>query len=148
MACLDTILFDKNKKTIVRRSEKRLNISDQPNVVTVTEKTVMQGTNEDPQFLASVSITSTQYNADNVNKLVGDVEHYKEIMLKMKDTLVKERGEGWELKRKHEAITYEFERLQKAYQALELEKEALDISVTIREGEKRDFEDNILELEA
>ena len=57
----------------------------------VTDNTVMQGTNEDPQFLASVSIESVQANADNVNKLVGDVEHYKERMLNMKVTLIKER---------------------------------------------------------
>ena len=45
VACLDMILFNKNKKTIVRRSEKRLKISDQPDVVIVTKNTIMQGTN-------------------------------------------------------------------------------------------------------
>ena len=55
----------------------------------------------------------------------------------MKDTLVKERGECREMKRKHEATLSEFERLQKAYQALELEKEALEILITIMEGEKK-----------
>ena len=84
----------------------------------------------------------------NVDKLVGDVEHYKEIMLKMKDTLVKERGEGWDLKRKHEATIYENESLQKEYQDLEIEKDALELSVTIMEGDKKDLEDKILELEA
>ena len=43
-------------------------------MVTVIENTVMKGMNEDPQFLASINIKSTQDNADNVNKLVGDVE--------------------------------------------------------------------------
>ena len=61
-----------------------------------------------------------------MRKLVEDVENYKEIMLKMKDTLVKERGEGLELKRKHEDTIFEFERLQKAYQDLEVEKYALE----------------------
>ena len=42
----------------------------------------------------------------------------------------------------------EIERFQKAYQVLELEKDALEVSVTIMEGEKKDFEDKILELEA
>ena len=117
-------------------------------MVTVIEKTIMQGTNEDPQFLASVSIESTRANADNVNKLVGDAKYYKERMIKIKNTLFKERGEGRDLKRKHEATLSEFERLQKAYQALELEKEALENSITIMEGEGKDFEDNITELEA
>ena len=143
MTSLDTILFDKNNKTIVRRSLKRLKIGDQLDVFTVTENTIMQGTNEDPQFLASA-----QPNADNVNKLVGDAEHYKERMLKMKDTLVKEREERRELKWKNEATFSEFERLQKDYQYLELEKDALDISIIIMEGEKKYLEDKFLELEA
>ena len=58
----------------------------------ITEKTTMQATNEDPQFLPSVRIPAVQAHLDNVNKLVGDVEHYKERMLNMKSTLVKERG--------------------------------------------------------
>ena len=66
----------------------------------------------------------------------------------MKDTLVNERGEGWESKRKHEATTSEFKNLQKAYKYLESEKDALVLSVTITEGEKKDIESNILELEA
>ena len=61
---------------------------------------------------------------------------------------MKERGEGWEMKRKHEATLWEFERLQEAYKVLESEKEALVLSNTINEGEKKDFENNILELEA
>ena len=92
VAILDTIFFNKNKKTIVRKSEKILKIGDQPDVVTVTARIVIQDTNEDPQFLASVRISAMQAHADNVNKLVGDVEQYKERMLNMKGTLVKERG--------------------------------------------------------
>ena len=37
----------------------------------------------------------------------------------MKDTLMNERGEGQEMKRKHEATLDESERFQKAYQVLE-----------------------------
>ena len=44
----------------------------------VSEKTVMKGTNQDPVFLASVSVTAAQFNADNVGTLVKKVEHYKE----------------------------------------------------------------------
>ena len=69
-------------------------------------------------------------------------------MLKMKNTLVKERGEGGELKRKHEATLWGFQKLQKAYQYLESEKDALMVSVTITEGENKDLESKILELEA
>ena len=68
-------------------------------------------------------------------------------MLKMKNTLVKERGEGGELKRKHEVTLSEFERLQKDYQDLELEKHALILSVMTIEGEKKYFENKVAELE-
>ena len=112
----------------------------------MTEKTIMQGTNRDPQFLAFVTITVVQANADNVDKLVGDDEHYKERMINMKDTLVKERGEGRELNRKHEATISKKESIQKEHQYLETNKGALELLVTIMEGEKKDLEDKILEL--
>ena len=72
-------------------------------MIIVTKKTFVEKTNQDPKFLASVSIATTQANADNVDKLIEVVYHYKENMIKMEDTLIKERGEGQELKRKHEA---------------------------------------------
>ena len=65
-------------------------------------------------------------------------------MLKMKDTLVKERGEGLALKRKQEATLLEKESLQREYQTLELEMDALEVQVTIMEGEKKDFEEKNL----
>ena len=71
--------------------------------------------NHDPKFLATISVAAVQPNVDNVEKSMEDVDHYKEKMIKMKDTLIKERGEGQELKRKHEANISELERLQKAY---------------------------------
>ena len=52
------------------------------------------------------------------------------------------------MKRKHEATLSQFERLKKAYQALEKEKEALELSNAIIEGEKKDFENKVSELEA
>ena len=52
------------------------------------------------------------------------------------------------MKRKHEATLLEFERLQEAYKVLESEKEALVLSNTITEGENKDLESKILELEA
>ena len=41
VACLDTIFFNPKKKTIVRILKKRLKVGTQPDVVTVTEKTIM-----------------------------------------------------------------------------------------------------------
>ena len=72
-----------------------------------------------------------------------DKEYYNERLQTLKSTLVKERGEGGELKRKHEATISKFERLQKAYQDLESEKDALMLSVTIIEGERKYFENEV-----
>ena len=94
MAFLDTILFDPKKKSIVWRSNKILKVGTQPKVVTVNEKSIMQGTNEDPQLMESISVATAQANANNIDKLMENVDQYKEKMIKMKDTLVKERGEG------------------------------------------------------
>ena len=73
-----------------------------------------------------------------MDKLKETIYQYKEKMVRVKDTLMKERGEGWEMKRKHEATLSEFERLQEAYQVLESEKDALVLSNSITEGEKKD----------
>ena len=75
------------------RSEKRLNTGDQPVEIMVTEKTVLQGTNKDPKLLAMAGVATTLDNVDNVEKLVEDVDQYKEKMSQMKETLRKERGE-------------------------------------------------------
>ena len=69
--------------------------------------------------MASINITTNQENAYNVDRLKETVDQYKEKMVRVKDTLMKERGEDREMKRKHEATLSEFKRLQEAYQALE-----------------------------
>ena len=119
VACLDTIFYDKTKKTITRRSKKWLKTTTHADVVTVTKNTVMEGTNKHLKFMAYISVAVAQANANNVDRLIENVEHHKEKMFKMKDTLIKERGEGIELKRNHEATLSEKERIQREYQALE-----------------------------
>ena len=84
-------------------------------MTTVTEIPVMKGIDEDPQLMASIGVAVAQENAYNVDKLKETIDQYKEKMVKVKDTLMKERGEGREMKRKHEATLLEFERLQEDY---------------------------------
>ena len=107
VALLDTIIFYKLRKNITKRSEKRLNMGSHAHMVIGTENTIMEGTHKDPKFMASMNIEFAQANADNIDHFMENVEHHKEKMLKLKDTLVKTRGEGIELKRKHEAILLE-----------------------------------------
>ena len=67
---LDTNFFDKRKKRIVMRSEKRLNTGDHPVEIMVTGKTVLQGTNKEPKHLVMEGVAIALANVDNVGKLV------------------------------------------------------------------------------
>ena len=73
----------------VWRSEKKLKVSTHPEVIIVTERVVMKGTDEDPQLMASMSVVTTQENAYNVDKLKENIDQYKENMVRVKDTLMK-----------------------------------------------------------
>ena len=64
-------------------------------------------------------MTSLQASVDNIDRLMEDMERNKEKMFKLKDSVVKLQWEEIDLKRKHDAILSEKERLQMDYQALE-----------------------------
>ena len=83
----------------------------QDDAVKVTEETIMEGTHKDPKFMALVNITTAQSSANNIDRLMDEVEHNKEKMFKLKDSLVKLRGKGICLKRKNGAILSSKERL-------------------------------------
>ena len=86
---LNTLFFDKNKKRIVMRTEKRVDTRDQPVEIMVMKKTIIHGTNKDHKLLAMAGVASALTNADNVGKLVDDIDQYKEKMSQMKETLRK-----------------------------------------------------------
>ena len=115
VANLNIIVFDLEKKRIARRTEKRMKMGDHPVAVMVIENKVMHRTDEYHQLLAMADVETSQANIVNVSKLVKDIEQYKENMSQMKETLRKERGEGHDLKRKHDDILSEFEKLKEAY---------------------------------
>ena len=125
MDCLGTIIFYMTRKAIIRSSEKILKMGTHTIVVTITENTIMEGTHKDSKFTASVKIAAAQASADNVDRLMNDMEQNKEKMMKLKDNLVKMQGEGIELKRKHDAILSENEILLDENQNLETKKDAL-----------------------
>ena len=107
----------------------------------------MEGTHKDPKFMALVNIVAVHANVDNVDRLMDEVYHNKEKMFKLKDILVKLRGEGIDLKRKHDAILFIKERLLSEGHTLETEKEAMNVQLVIIKGEKNDFEERISQLE-
>ena len=42
--------------------------------------------------MGSVGVVAAQANADNIDRLIENLEHHNEKMFKIKDTLIKERG--------------------------------------------------------
>ena len=65
----------------------------------------------------------------------------------MKETFRKEERLGRESKRKYDATLSYLEKLQQDYQILEEEKDALKLSNTILDGEKKDLEINMAGME-
>ena len=144
---LDKIFFDPDKKRIVRRREKRMKSGDQLVAIMVIEDMVMHMIDEYPQLLTMVGLAASQANAVNVSKMVENVDQLKEKMSEMKETLRKERGEGLKLKIKYDDTLLDLEKLKGAYQILESNKTTLTLSIEITEGEKRDLEGKVSELE-
>ena len=63
-----------------------------------------------------------------MDRIVDDLEQYKKRVSQMNETLKKERGEGQNLKRKHEESLSEFKRLREACQILQSNKDVLVLS--------------------
>ena len=97
---MNTIFYDKTKKIIVRRTEKKVDTREK-NGVMVMEKTIVQGTNKYSRLMERAGVASALYNEDNVDKIMTDLEQCQNNIGKMKETLKRERGEGQSLKRKH-----------------------------------------------
>ena len=51
-----------------------MKVGTQPEVTTVTEKTVVKNVEEDPEKMASISVITAQVNAYNVSKLKGAID--------------------------------------------------------------------------
>ena len=97
--------------------------------------------------MASIGIATAQANAYNVSKLKGAVERYKDKMAQMKETLRKEERVGQETKRNYVATHLDLEKILMDYQVLEAEKDSLELSNTILDGEKKELERKVAEME-
>ena len=97
----NTIFYDKEKKRIVKRTEKKVYIVGNPGKM-VTDKTVVHGTHKDPQLIARVGVALTLANEDNMDRIMTDLEQSRKNVAQLKETLKKERDESHKLKRKYE----------------------------------------------
>ena len=66
----------------------------------VTDKTLVHGTDADLRLTTTAGVVLTQ--EDNVNRLMMNREQSKRNVAQLKETLKKERNEGYKLKRKFE----------------------------------------------
>ena len=89
VACLEYIRFDPKMKSITWRTEKTLRIGTRPTVTTLTERTVMKNVEEHPNQLDSMGIEHAYSNAHNVDRLLENIEQYKEKMVETKEVLMK-----------------------------------------------------------
>ena len=128
------------------RTKKKVDTGEKQGIM-VTDKKIIHGTDKDPRLLAKAGVASALANEDNVDKIMTNLEQYKKNFFQMKETLNKERGEVQILKRKHEDILSEIEKLREACQILPYDKDALVLSVNIIEGEKKDLKKQVVEAE-
>ena len=101
-----TIFYDKEKKRIVRRTEKKAETGRQSGKM-ITDKTLVYGTYVDPILTARSGVALTQATEDNVERLMTDLEQSRKNAAQLKETLKKERDEGYKLKRKFEDMQNE-----------------------------------------
>ena len=68
-----TIFYDKEKKRIVKRTEKKVETGGQSGKM-ITDKTLVHGTNTYPRLIARAGVALTQATEDNVDRLMTDLE--------------------------------------------------------------------------
>ena len=114
---MNTTFYEKNKKRIVMRTEKKEDTGEKKGLM-VTEETIVHGTNKDLILMGREGVASTLANEDNVDKIMTDLDQYQKMIAQMKETLKTERGEGQSLKRKHEDMLSKIDKSKEACQTL------------------------------
>ena len=70
---MNTIYYDKVKKRIVKRTEKKMNMGGRTGVM-VTEKEVVHGTDKYLQLMKRDGVSTTLATKDNVDRIMMDLE--------------------------------------------------------------------------
>ena len=68
-----TIFYDKEKKRIVKRTERKIETRGKPSMM-VTDKTLVHGMDADPRLIVIDGVALTQATKDNVNRLMMDLK--------------------------------------------------------------------------
>ena len=96
-----TIFYEKEKKRIVKRIGKKVETGGQ-SCMMITDKTLVHGTDVDQRLTARARVALTQAIEDNVDRLMTNLDQSRKNAAQLKETLKKERDEGYKLKRKFE----------------------------------------------
>ena len=104
----NTIFYDKEKKRIVKRTEKKVDTGGKPGVM-VTDKMVVHDTHKHPRLVARDRVALNLSTEDNVDRIMTDLEQSQKKVTQLKETLKKEKSESQSLKRKYEDMIDEVE---------------------------------------
>ena len=89
----NTIFYDKEKKRIVKRNEKKVDTGGKPGIM-VTDKTVVHGTHKDPRSMEKDGAALSLATKDNVDRIMTDLEQSQNKVTLLKETLKRERSES------------------------------------------------------
>ena len=121
----NTIFYDKERKRIVKRTEKKIETGGLSSKM-ITDTTIVYGTDRDPRFTIRVGAALIHASEDNVDKIMTDLEQSKKSSSQLKDTLRKEREENNKLKRKFEDIQKEIKSSNAELHVLQIEKRSME----------------------
>ena len=70
---MNTIFYDKVKKRIARRTEKKVNTGGKKGFM-VIEKKMVHGTDKNPRLMARAGVGTSLSTEDNVDRIMTDLE--------------------------------------------------------------------------
>ena len=124
----------------MRRTEKKVEAKDLSGKM-VTDTAVMLGTDKDPMFTIRAGAALIDASADNINKVMIELESAKKTTTQLKDTMRQERGEGSRLKRKYEHVLREMESTKGEVHDLQEEIQAKGTAQEALEKEQQEVQD-------
>ena len=121
----NTIFYDKERKRIVKRTEKKVETGGLSRKM-ITDTTIVYGIDRDPRFTIRAGAALIHAIEDNVDKIMIDLEQSKKSSSQLKDTLRKEREENGKLKRKFEDVQKEVKSSRAELQVLQAERRSME----------------------
>ena len=120
----NTIFYDREKKRIVKRTERKVKTGGQYGKM-INDTTVVYGTDKYPRTIR-VGDALIHDSEDNVYRIMTDLELLKKSSSQLKDTLRKEREQNNRLKRKFEDVQREIKSSKVELQSLQVEKRSME----------------------